>query len=791
MSKRNETPEDEARRKAIAEVKEQLGKELGKKAVDFLRISELAAQLSALDTESAAFSVNATIIRRLGRELMAAQETALAELVKNCYDADGTFVKVTFSATDSPGARLIVEDNGNGMTPEQVRDGFLRIASDFKDREPRSPRFDRRLAGQKGIGRFAVERLGKKLHLITATAADHLATELNVDWASFERSAELFSIRHPIKRVPKTFPQGTMIIIDGLREAWSVDAVQTAESYVSDLTEPTYFKGFLPDIPMERPKRGAEPDPGFGVEFSVLDGVKCTPIATTEASILNSAVATIDGYVDNDGTWQLALNSLRKEIKLPQKIRMRDLSKEDQSKWHWNHLRDVRIRAAYFVHDSDLMEGITLGKLRKRLKLRGGIRLYRNGFRAAPYGEPGDDWLNLDREETKRSILVPLKNTNWLGYVTVTDRTNTLVAETSSREGLVQNEFHEELLKFVRQSLVELAVEVGKARKKKVYASDPDFGQTKSERALKAARSISKYLDDLQKDRASGSGYAKDALTDAALAEIRTEMAKMLKDADELVGEVGILRVFASVGMSMLMFSHEVKGLLASMVDQIDELVESGEMKSGTRKHLVELRGAIGRLQHLTGFYESTGSAAADRTVTGIDVLSMVNGFVEAFRQQAKKRGITLSFEGDPELPLARVAMHEAEFSSILINLYTNAMKAILRHPGAAKREIVLRHSRVGTTEVVEVLDTGTGIKASDKDQIFVPFYTTTPVKRALREGDPEMFGMGLGLSISRDAVRSARGSLEVVLPPPRGFATCMRVELPQISHEQNQVSVS
>lgn len=159
MSKAKETPEEAANREAIAKIKEKLGTELGKKTVHFLRISELASQLSALDTESAAFSVNATIIRRLGRELMAAQETALAELVKNSYDADGTLVKVTFSATDAPGARLVVEDDGNGMTPDQVRDGFLRIASDLKEREPRSARFQRRLAGQKGIGRFAVERL--------------------------------------------------------------------------------------------------------------------------------------------------------------------------------------------------------------------------------------------------------------------------------------------------------------------------------------------------------------------------------------------------------------------------------------------------------------------------------------------------------------------------------------------------------------------------------------------------------------------------------------------------------
>ena len=61
------------------EIKKELAQELARKAVDYGRVLELAAELSKFDTESAAFSVNATIIRRLGRELVSAQETALVE----------------------------------------------------------------------------------------------------------------------------------------------------------------------------------------------------------------------------------------------------------------------------------------------------------------------------------------------------------------------------------------------------------------------------------------------------------------------------------------------------------------------------------------------------------------------------------------------------------------------------------------------------------------------------------------------------------------------------------------
>lgn len=767
----------------IEEIKKVLAKELARKAVDFGRVLELAAELSKFDTESAAFSVNATIIRRLGRELVSAQETALAELVKNSFDADAEKVKVIFSGTEKAGGRLLLEDDGNGMTPDQVRDGFLRIASDAKEVEPVSPKFKRKRAGQKGIGRFAVERLGQRLTLVTATAADPLATELTVEWKAFEKSTELTSVRNPIKRTAKKFNQGTLLIIDGLREPWSLESIQTAEAYVSDLQEPKYFKGVFPS---DKAAKSPSSVGNFIVEFSVLDGVLPKPIPQSETEVVNSALAVVEATVDDAGRWEIYVAS--KPLDYEQTFTVREISKDKRAEWTFTHLRSVQLRAAYFISETELLAGIKKSKLEKILRSRGGIKLYRNSFRVPPYGNPGDDWLKLDRYEASRAILVPVKRTNWVGYVSITDPLNKSTSETSSREGLVVNEYFNELVRFTLNTLLLLAAEIGQRRGKKVYASDTSFGQAKSERALRAASTISKYLEDLQKTRKGGAtGYTKDALTDSTLADIKIELEKLLKDASELTGEVSILRVFASVGMSVLMFSHEVKGLLTNMVSQIDTLLEDSGMPAKTKRHLKEFRGMLDRLQHLTNFYESTGSAAADRSISEAEPLSLVNGFVESFAPQATKRGITLRFEGDATLPIYKVAMHEAELSSVLINLYTNAVKAILRHGNAKKREIIMRHSRVGANEVIEVLDTGSGIKAGDKDKIFTPFFTTTPVKRALRPGDADMFGTGLGLTIARDAIQAARGNIEVVFPPPTGFSTCLRIELPQIPHDEKK----
>jgi hypothetical protein len=108
------------------------------------------------------FTADAALIDRLGRELVGKQETALIELVKNSYDADATIVTITLQ-----GDHLTIPDKGNGMSRQELIDGYLGLASDLKIRKPTSDRFQRRLAGRKGTGRFAAQRLGTYLVLRT------------------------------------------------------------------------------------------------------------------------------------------------------------------------------------------------------------------------------------------------------------------------------------------------------------------------------------------------------------------------------------------------------------------------------------------------------------------------------------------------------------------------------------------------------------------------------------------------------------------------------------------------
>lgn len=148
-------------------IKEQLQALLTEEVLNYDKIVSLSNELAKQDPNSVRFTVDADLVSRLGNELVARQETALSELVKNAYDADATQVTLRFIDSLTKGGTLVIEDNGVGMTKEQLISGFMRISSGDKLLHPVSQNYHRSKAGQKGIGRFAVQRLGGILEIKT------------------------------------------------------------------------------------------------------------------------------------------------------------------------------------------------------------------------------------------------------------------------------------------------------------------------------------------------------------------------------------------------------------------------------------------------------------------------------------------------------------------------------------------------------------------------------------------------------------------------------------------------
>ena len=119
--------------------------------------------------EDNAFQPRARLLLQLGDQLIKNESIALLELVKNSYDADANNVCVSLENIDRPkDGRIIVEDDGEGMNYQIIKDAWMEPGSDYKEvlfsAGRRSKKYKRLPIGEKGIGRFGVHKLGLKMN---------------------------------------------------------------------------------------------------------------------------------------------------------------------------------------------------------------------------------------------------------------------------------------------------------------------------------------------------------------------------------------------------------------------------------------------------------------------------------------------------------------------------------------------------------------------------------------------------------------------------------------------------
>ena len=126
--------------------------------------------------------------RLIGRDLITDRVTALFELVKNCYDANAQSVKVIFEKVGigKENSVIRIEDDGIGMSFEDIRDKWMVIGTSNKRKNPYSPKpFNRKCVGEKGIGRFAVDKLGDTVSILTKKAMTNNWLNVNINWSDY------------------------------------------------------------------------------------------------------------------------------------------------------------------------------------------------------------------------------------------------------------------------------------------------------------------------------------------------------------------------------------------------------------------------------------------------------------------------------------------------------------------------------------------------------------------------------------------------------------------------------
>ena len=760
-------------------IRKQLIKQLNDEEIDFGRILGLSLELSEFDKENVRFSVDASHISRLGRELVVKKETAVSELVKNAYDADATQVTLTFENVDLSGGRLTIEDDGHGMIREQLIAGFMRLSTTDKIHTPYSPRFHRLRAGSKGIGRFAAHRLGKKLTIITQTRQSATALQVDIDWSQFEADQELIVITNQIKEVPKTRKSGTTLLIDDLEDGWTVASLERVYRYLADLLQP---------FPLSKTLEADSNDPGFAVKiFRNLDGER-EEIASTEKLVFEYALAEIKGSVDKNGGIKWSIQSKQLDVNERKKITASDSNSETND---FKTLRNVNLKAFYYIYNgktSNYLPSHVNTLITTLARERGGIRVYRNGFRVLPYGEREDDWLRLDEESARRGLLPPYRNQNFFGFVELVDPKGEIFEETASREYLIDNQGFQELIRFSKIVLESAITRVAEARGKKVKPTKSNV--TPSERlrgAVDTIRRVKEEIDSLSGDKTSKQISAQQAETAKAIQNaiqvLEESIGIQQEKEEELLDEISMLRVLASLGLSIGQFNHEIRHMFPALLADAYSLIQS--TSGDAHEKALRLKKNIQSFRTYTSYFDKSVSANARRETVVQDIGKILRSFWEVITPACQRRGIEFPEPTVHGYDLFTTPMHASEWTSILFNLFTNSRKAIVR-AGRDTGKILVTTGREKGKVYVDFADNGDGIPRENHERIFDAFFTTsyTGSIESDEDEDEDLLGTGLGLKILKDIVTSYNGEITLI-GAPRGYVTCFHIEIPTASNEQ------
>lgn len=737
-----------------------------------LYVAERAKSEQAIESGQFRFEVDAGLLFQLGERLVARRSIALSELIKNAYDADATRVKVRLENVTRSGGRIIVEDDGTGMTFEQVRDHWMRIATDDKIRNPVSPLFGRPRTGAKGIGRFAARRLSSRLILRSVAARDEGVREqvvVEFDWKKrFRQGQTLTEIPVTYSRAPVAVntPTGVALELEDARDIWTKKDIAALQRDLSTLVSP---------FPGERtlPRKDAgicHPDPGFSIDFDAPEFPEYR--GRLEQRFLSSAWGELTGRVDDHGVpgYHLHIRRQREDL---------DFTPGDQV---FEGLAGASFRLHHFVYRAKYLEDsiFSVRDAQKMGRRHGGVRVYLDGFRVFPYGEPGDDWLRLDEMAARRPSLIDtteqlvemaehLGGRPWLnipgnnrvfGAVAISRLKQPSIVINISRERLVENEAFDDLRRFVQIGIYWITLQYARVRVEEA-AKQKRVGPPAVVAAIERAQAKIRVVERLPEET------RREVL---GLLDYAGERARA--EREEHINAVSLLRVLSSTGAAVAVIDHQLRAVTDGIRAIHTDLSELWPYVSEQARP--RLAGIIARVKNWREAVENQVSQLGSllgrdsRKRRRVLVLQKVVDDVSK-PLSLYIRDFGIKFTNEVSANCRTPPMFEAELHAVLLHALTNALKAVRE---AELREVTVRAVRKEDGLHIFMLDTGRGVGPEMREKVFRPFVTdSTP--------DPILgVGTGLGLWVVRDILDTYGGTAQFV-DAPKGWQTCLKILLP------------
>ena len=747
------------------------------------------------------FKISSGLKNLIGSELITDNFVAVFELVKNSFDADASEVLITFERVYSGNPKIIIQDNGNGMSKDDLFNKWLFVAYSGKkeiagnDGDYRNKIQPKRFyAGAKGVGRFSCDRLGRFLNLLTVKNETNAIVEnISIDWQKFEEDQNKKFDEIPIEyrtlsKASYNLKHGTVLEITGVSpNEWSRDNFVRLKDKLSKLVRPDLntskhgkqFKVIL-NVPDEQANDFVEieknKDKGEGHIYRNIINGEIKNFIFDDLGIRTTRIIT---SVSTDG----------KEIT----TRLTDRDEfiyEIKEESRFPLLKDITIQL-YFLNRSAKI--IFTKKMGVDAINYGNVFVYKNGFRILPYGEPRDDSMEVNARALQ-GFNRYIGTRNLIGQIEIFG-SNADLRETTSRDGgLVKTKSYLQLLEYffeVLRKLEKYVVEVtewgvnddnienlkGENVKKNLVKLISNIADDKALLSISYNKNIIKLIGNQEENS------AKKLIKNFRRIAVESDDKQLLKDTERLEKTLNsALRAKESAEKEVLLKSQEKKKIEDALEQQIGETlfaravvgIETKELLSiqhhqthtaqritylinnlidginnkASAEKLLELADKIAfENEKIITLSRFVTKANFDTTTVKIDadLVKFVNEYALNVYREYKNLSLNNKVFNIVVAPHSDLkfdtSFRPIELIIILDNLLDNALKA-------NAKIVELIWEKVSKSEVaLRVIDNGDGISDKNIEKIFDFRFSTTN-------------GAGLGLYHVKQVIEKMKGSI-------------------------------
>lgn len=705
------------------------------------------------------FRFSSRFSQLIGRNLISNPIVAVSELVKNSYDADADNISVEFSNLLSGIATLKIIDDGEGMSFEDVAAKWMMVGTDNKVHSPITNKGRRKL-GEKGIGRFSVERLAKRLEITSTKEGNNFAISFSIDWDRYETyEGEFSQLTHKVIKIPCDVQKnGTTLILEGLRDIWGKDELLNLQKELE----------LLRPININKISYKKYEFPGMSVRINLIAPDVLKSKRFVDSNFINYAQAHLYGEIKENRTAVVRV-SIKSNISASKTDIFEEYTFNDSDLD--TSCGPVTYEAFVFLKDKRLYRSLSVENknMDDYLNAFCGVKIYRDGFRILPFGDNDNDWLELNAKRTG-SPEFRIATYNTIGVVYITRDKNPGLQDVLSRENMYETMQYLSLKKFVNMAFEKytaLQLSARKSKERKVK----EEGQLALSDVQKAVSAFSSQIGTLKQAVSETTNDQTPEQRNAHIAVVEEHVSRIVSTAENSLEklkyaynyykkqtdfrsrEMQIYRNIATLGISAAMFGHEALNQTVESKAIIKDIFAENlyllETANTLAQQLKDLQEDLILIDEKADFYRNYLRKEKQDRSRYVNINSILTSLIEQHKNAFKSIGVSIDLRLECEEKEFYSWGYEGDLDTIFTNLITNAYKALKKATGEKyfRFQLDFRNGNI----IINTVNNGQPISQKNRAKVFEPLFSTYSD------------GTGLGLTIIQDTLFQYQGSIKIL----------------------------